>query len=365
MTARDLVLVGGGHAHAHVLRAFGRRPEPGIRVTLVSRDRYTAYSGMLPGHVAGAYGRPESQIDMRALAQATGARFVEAEIDGLDREARTVLRGGHPVARYDLLSLDTGSRPDLSVPGASVHALAVKPVPEFLVGWGAIRAAAATAALRIVVVGGGAGGAELALAMRAALAGREHRLTLVTGTGLVPALNDRARCLVAEALDRCDVSVVVEAKVVEVGPDRVETSDGRRIGFDHLVWATWAQAPPWLRQTGLTLDARGFVAVDAALRSVNAPDVFAAGDVAGVMPHPRPKAGVFAVRQGKPLADNLRRALRGEAPRSFTPQRNALVLLGTGDGRAIAARGRLGAEGRWVWHLKRWIDRRWIARYQV
>ena len=64
----------------------------------------------------------------------------------------------------------------------------------------------------------------------------------------------------------------------------------------------------------MALDPQGFVAVDATLRSLSHPEVFAAGDVAAVLPHPRERAGVWAVRQGRPLLANIRRLLRGEAP---------------------------------------------------
>lgn len=364
MSPRVLVLVGGGHAHAHVLAAFGRRPEPGVQVTLVSRERHTIYSGMLPGHVAGTYTRAESQIDMAHLAERSGARFVEAEIDGLDPDRKAVLSGGRSVARYDLLSLDTGSVTALVAPGAARHGLPVRPIPDFLAGWEAMSAGVGRR--RIVVVGAGLGGIELSLAMRAGWRGAAPpALTLLGGAVLAPEWNARARALLAAALHRRGIAVVENAPVAEVGPDALITADGRQVGYDHLVWATGAAAPAWLGGTGLALDGRGFLAVEATLRAAGHADIFAAGDVAGVAAHPRPKAGVFAVRQGPPLADNLRRALRGEEPLAFTPQRAALALIGTGDGRAVAARGGLAAEGRWVWWLKRRIDRGWIARYQV
>ncbi|HLJ62946.1 MAG TPA: selenide, water dikinase SelD, partial [Stellaceae bacterium] len=80
--------------------------------------------------------------------------------------------------------------------------------------------------------------------------------------------------------------------------------------------------------------------------------------------HPREKAGVFAVRQGPPLTENLRLLLKGEPPRRFIPQRRFLSLIGTGGGHAIAVRGRFSAEGAVLWRLKTAIDRRWMAKYR-
>src|SRR5215831_2380160 len=108
---QELVLVGGGHAHVHVLKSFGMRPAPGVRVTLVTRDVETPYSGMLPGYVAGHYRFEECHIDLGRLARFAGARLIRDEAVGLDRTRHAVLTRAHPPIRYDLLSIDIGSTP--------------------------------------------------------------------------------------------------------------------------------------------------------------------------------------------------------------------------------------------------------------
>ncbi|MBJ7420998.1 MAG: FAD-dependent oxidoreductase, partial [Rhodoferax sp.] len=166
---RDLVLVGGGHSHVAVLKAFGMQALPGLRMTLVCTDAHTPYSGMLPGYVAGHYAYDEVHLDLVRLCAYAGARFVRAQLTGIDREARQVLLQGRPPLDYDLLAINTGSTPQLAqVPGAADHAIAVKPIAAFNARWLQLLASvrAGQGPRRIAVVGAGAGGVELLLAMQ-------------------------------------------------------------------------------------------------------------------------------------------------------------------------------------------------------
>lgn len=376
---KSLILAGGGHAHVEVLRRFGSEPPPGARLTLISRDDFTAYSGMIPGYVAGHYTFKEAHIDLRPLAQYAGATFLRGRIIGIDLPRRRVLiEGGEPVP-YDVLSINTGSTPRLrDVPGAAENVLPVKPIDRFLAAWDRLDGEIVERGgrpLRVAVVGGGAGGVELVLAARhrlkQALAAAKIRATrldfhLVTAsTTILPAHNQRVRSKLASLLRARDVQVHLDHHVVGVEPGFLRCSPGRDLAADTIIWATQADAPEWAAVTGLQTDAAGFVAVADTLQSMSHPGVFAAGDIAAVLNHPCPKAGVFAVRQGEPLAGNLHRALAGEPLLPFIPQKEALALIGAGDKYAVASRGRLTCAGAWVWRLKERIDRRWMRQYQI
>ena len=367
--AQDLVLVGGGHAHVHVLKSFGMRPVPGVRVTLVTRDVETPYSGMLPGYVAGHYSLDECHIDLGRLARFAGARLIRDEAIGIDRADGALLCDAHPPIRYDVLSIDIGSAPRSDdVPGAAEHAIAVKPIDRFAMRWEALLARAREMPrLRLAIVGGGAGGVELALSAQHRLAGLKGdaaEVTLVTREALLPSHNARVRRLFEQILADHRVTVLAGSAVVRVAPGVLLCADGRRVEFDEALWVTQAGAAPWLADTGLPLTPEGFIAVDDRLRSPADPKIFAAGDVATMLAHPREKAGVYAVRQGPPLAANLRRALAGRRLRRAVPQKRALALIGTGDEQAVASRGPFVAYGPRLWQLKDWIDRRWMRRYR-
>ncbi len=371
---KDLVLVGGGHAHVAVLRRFGMKPLRGVRLTLIARDIETPYSGMLPGFVAGHYRYNECHIDLGPLAMFAGARLYHDEAIGIDRTNKRVLCAGRPPVAYDVLSLDIGSRPrQHDVPGSTEYATPVKPIDTFAARWAKIvaRVTADDRPLRIGVVGGGAGGVELTLAMQHRLRGllrgmgqNPDRLTfvLVTANGLLPTHNSRVSKIFHRVFGERGIELHTDTPVSAVEAGRVLAGD-KAIALDEILWVTQAGAASWLRESGFDCDEGGFVRVRDTLQTLTDPAVFAAGDVAAVIDHPRPKAGVFAVRQGPPLADNLRRAAAGETPQPFIPQRRFLSLISTGDRYAVASRGAWATEGTWLWTAKDWIDRRFMGKY--
>lgn len=374
---KDLVLLGGGHSHVAVLKTFGMNSLAGLRVTLISKGNVAPYSGMLPGLIAGHYSHDEAHIDLRKLCRFANAQFYRGEVSGLDLENKRVLCKDRPPVAFDLLSINTGSTPrSHDIPGAAKYTLPVKPVERFLLRWPEvieqIRSSRAQS-VRIAVVGGGAGGVELTLSaqFRLTTALQNHRnvprieFHLVTDTEtILPTHNRRVQAKFTRILHERGVHVHLSHRVTKVESNLLFCEPGQPIPFDIALWVTSAAAPVWIVQSGLETDAQGFLAVNDCLQSKSHPFVFAAGDVAAVMKHPRPKSGVFAVRQGNPLAQNLRRALAGEPLQNFVPQRQFLSLISTGDKYAVASRGRFAFEGEWVWRWKDWIDRRWMRKYQ-
>jgi selenide, water dikinase len=368
---QDLVLIGGGHAHVHVLKQFGERPLEDARVTLVGRDIETPYSGMIPGFVAGRYGFEECHIDLGRLCAPSGARLVHAEATGIDRAHRRVLLKDQPALGYDLLSIDVGSAPNVGgIAGAEQWAIPVKPIAELGRRWLEFSERMKTwrGPLNVMVIGGGAGGVELALAIdhrqRAIAKTASLQVTLATKDEILSGQAEAARRKLRAIFQRRGIRLLEQAGARRIERASVELENGQRQQADAVFVVTEASAASWFAGTGLPLDDKGFLAVDDTLASTGDDRIFAAGDCATVLNHRRPKAGVFAVRQGPPLADNLRRAMSGERLRPFVPQSRYLSILGTGDGHAVATRGDWAIEGRWVWWWKDHIDRKWMRMYR-
>lgn len=354
----DIVLLGAGHAHVEVLRRFAQSPEKGVRLTLISREPETPYSGMLPGVIRGDYDPAEAHIDLAPLAAAAGARLVMGEAASIQLDTKTVTVPGRPDIGYDLLSINTGGEPAAPPDGG----ISVKPIGRFLAHLRTLEDTLADHA-RIAVVGGGPAGVELALALAYRFRGR-FRIALISGSRepLIEAPESARRTAVTALVD-APVEIVRGAMAGTFQDGRLALSDGSFLDAAACLRATGVEAPRFLADAGLSCDARGCVLVDTTLRSLGDASVFAAGDCATIRRSPRPKAGVWAVRAGVTLADNLRRAARHRPLKPWRPQRDALVILGLGHGRAVAWRNGVSVAGTAVWRWKDWIDRRWMRMY--
>lgn len=371
LPTRDLVLVGGGHAHVIALRMLAMDPPPSTRITLISDSSSAFYSGMIPGCVGGLYTPEETRIDLRPLARFAGARFLEAEVVGLDPGARRIQLAGRPPLRYDVLGIDVGSTVrGLDVPGVLEHAIPTRPIGRLMDRLEAAEAALAgrEGPTRVAIVGGGSAGVELAFCLEARWAARglAPEVTLLdANAATLPEHGARvAAAVTAEATAR-GIRIVHGFRAAEVRADAVVGEDGTEVPADAVVWATGGAPHPFLADMGLATDDRGFLEVGPTLQATDHPEVFATGDCIGMVGHRIPKAGVYAVRQGPVLARNLRAFLEGRAPERYAPQHGFLALLATGDARAVLSWKGLAARGAWVWRLKDWIDRRFMARFSA
>ncbi len=352
----DILLLGAGHAHLEVLRRFAMRPEQGVRLTLVGREPETPYSGMLPGLIRGDYSVDEAHIDLAPLAAAAGARLILAEATSIDLAARTIGLLGRPDIPFDLLSIDIGGTPAMPDGGG----IPVKPIGRFLTQLQDLENSVPPGA-RIATIGGGAGGVELALALAHRFRGRTKVVLVSSTSEPLASAPPRARRIARAALVDAGVELVSGVVAGALSDGVLPLSDGTALDAAAALWATGVVAQRFLLQSGLTCDPAGCVVVDATLRSISHDFVFAAGDCAALG---RPKSGVWAVRAGAPLAENLRLAARRKPLKPWKPQRDALVILGLGAGKAVAWRNGIAVAGRSAWRLKDWIDRRWMRMYK-
>lgn len=370
----DLVLIGGGHSHLAVIKQLGINPMAGLRVTVISQDSHTAYSGMMPGMIAGHYDYDEAHIDLRKLCQFAQVRFFQAQVNDIDLDQQRVICNDRSPVRYDWLSINIGSQPAISsIPGALSCGIAVKPIDVFLTHWQQTVSRLSPTS-HVAIIGGGAASAEVALACQYQWqqyngGDTSPQFTLYCGTDdILPTHNRRTRKKMAAILQQRGITLKVKHKVASAEKNdkqyQLNFNNAESCNADEIIWAIHAGSPQWLRKTGLACDSQGFISVNQYLQSSSHPNVFAAGDIADFSQQPLAKSGVYAVRAGKHLSNNLRRSVMKQQLLPYRPQRQFLSLLMTGDKQAIASRGPFSFSGLWLWRWKDRIDRAFMAQYQ-
>lgn len=356
---RDLVLIGGGHTHALVLRRWGMQPLAGVRLTVINPGPTAPYSGMLPGFVAGHYTRDDLDIDLVALARFAGARLINGAVTAMDAATRQLTVPGRPPINYDVASLDIGITSAMpALDGFSDYGVPAKPLGHFASRWDAFRTQAD--ALHVAVIGGGVAGAELALAMQHARP--DATVHLIDRSRVLTALGKTARDRIIAALDRAGITIVADSEIAKVTEQAVILADGRAIPSQFTTGAAGAKPQVWPSHSGLAMH-DGFVNVDENLQTSD-PAVFAVGDCAHLSASPRPKAGVFAVREAPVLFDNLRAVLSGGALRPYRPQRDYLKLISLGGKAALAEKFGTTLAGPVLWRWKDQIDQKFMRQFK-
>lgn len=442
----DMVLIGGGHAHVHIIKMAGMEPlssllsQNGIRITLITNTIYAPYSGMLPGYVSGHYASNEIHVDLQILCSFGNVRLIHTEATGIeydhkDKGGYVFCADGRPKIHFDCLSIDVGSNPSLpskwtrrSCDNGDYIGLEdkngmnennsltpVKPISCFASRWDAICLVMKQGISKVVdydtnkiqsdplyslqrpfvlvVVGGGAGGIELALSAQYALENilRKHKkdstqnnvrgcikIVLVTrGNNILESHNIEVRKIFNRILEDREVQVYCNAEVIDIISKNKPTdfnalflSDSSiprpPIYFDECLWCTSAGAASWLsKNTTFETTKEGFLKVENTYECVNHPGVFAVGDCCHIVDSPRPKAGIYAVRAGPIVKENIVAYLLKRPLISHKPQKEFLGLISTGDKYAVASRGCFAVEGSFLWKLKDQIDRTWIDGYRI
>ena len=384
MSDRNLILLGIGHTNVHIVKEWETNPIPGCKLTCISKFPTATYSGMLPGTLGLQFDDDEMRIDLANLCQRSGAKLVLADTNGLDLDAGQVRFEDHESVGFDALSIGVGSMPaGWETHMATRSLVPIKPMQTFLQRLSSrlsefggrgyessqTEGLVTSSTTKVAIVGGGVASVEIALCLKQQCEKRniacDFSIEVFTSSETVAeGMRPRSIAAIERILKSRSIHITPGYRVTEVGDDFITTEDGSRHAADIVIWATGAAAPPVLGKLGLQTDDRGFIATKKTLQSLSDPRVFAVGDSGTVLKSPSPKAGVYAVRQCPILSHNLRAFFSGGSMKTFNPQSDFLKLLNTGDGKALLEYGFVTAHARWCWHLKTWIDKRFISPFQ-
>lgn len=380
-TQKRIVLVGGGHAQLQVIKAFNAAARPkDWNIILIDKVDRATYSGMVPGCVAQFYTQDQTQIDLAGLSSWAGVDFYRSTVVDLHPESNKVFLQDGSTITYDVLSMDIGStvRGLNDVKGVKEYAIPTRPIDQLIkrVDEKALEIQEqGIETIHIIVVGAGAAGIEMAMVLK-------HRFGKIVDRVSVTMLNSSNDILAGESeeckqammnvLKSKKISVRNGCRVKRVTQDNVELESGEMISCSFCIWATGA-APHDItdsfKKNGLKLSNDGWIEVNDSLQSTSYGNIFAAGDCATIEfqdgRRSPPKAGVYAVRSGPILIENISRYLKQKSLVSYEPQDDFLKLFTCGDGTAIGFRFGIAFRGAWVFQLKDTIDRMFMDLFRV
>ena len=373
LPSRHVVLLGIGHTNAHILRMYGMQRIEDTALTCISNFNLASYSGMMPAVLAGQVPPEQMQIDLVRLCASAGARLVTDTVTGLDPKTQQIIFEQRPAMPYDLLSIGIGStaaRPNIDLTGD--HIIEIKPMQTFLhrlkQNLKRLQHTFSNRPLQVAIVGSGAAGVEIAFCLPAFLQdnwkGRFDISVVTRSPHLLADANPATQRLASAECERRRITTFTDATINSIQPDCLVAADGTQIPADLVIWSTGASAPALLSQLKLETDDQGFLLTHRTLQSITDPHVFAVGDAGTIQHSPTPKAGVYAVRQGPVLWENLQRALSDAPLITYKPQRSFLQLLNTGDGSAIGQWKGISTSGRWLMKLKHSIDSKFMKMYE-
>ncbi len=367
MRGKRVVFVGAGHAHLYCLiriETFTRRK---IHVDVISPGPFR-YSGMGPGLLSGQYGSEDNSVDVKAIVESRGGRLITDKVTVIDAGERTLQTSGGETIKYDVLSLNIGSEvAPLTDHKGQMPVFPVKPVHNFIKMRNHLLNALPGSEPRIVIAGGGPAGCEAATNALSLCLRKGYRpiIKIVTGrSGLLPGLPERAGRIIAEWFRKNGIVVETGVRVIGSEGRFVLFGDGSQQEADMIILATGVHPPGLLEGSGLSISNDGALVVDEHLESVSHKGVFGGGDCIYFKPCPLDRVGVYAVRQGPVLFNNLISSITGRPLSVFRPQKKYLLILNLGDGTGLFSRGKVAVAGRVPLLIKNWLDRRFMRKYR-
>jgi NADH dehydrogenase FAD-containing subunit len=366
---KDLVLVGGGHAHLTTLAHLHDLVQGGHRVTVIGPSEHHYYSGMGPGMLGQLYTPEQIRFATRRVVEKQGGVFVRARVTQIDPRKQTVMTDTGREYPYDVLSFNAGSFvPAAMVAVAGRNLYAVKPIEKLVEARDNLIAMSLRQHVQVAVIGGGASAVEVAGNIRRLLDhhGRHgFQVHLFAQNKVLDRFPPKVRRVALEALQRRRIHVHEGDRVTDIETQRIGFHARAPFNADFIFLATGVRPLSIFAASGLPTGPDGGLAVNPFLQCTDYPNIFGGGDCIDFLQQRLDKVGVYAVRQNGILFDNLKAALQGGALKPFSPGGAYLLILNLGDGTGLLYKWGVVLAGRTAFLIKDRIDRRFMHRFQA
>ena len=342
-----IVILGGGFGGMYAALRFEKAlaRDRTLEVTLVNRENFFLFTPMLHEVAASDLDMTDIVNPIRKLLRRV--KFVEAEVESIDLEARHVVvsHGGehhHHEIEYDHLVIALGAVTNFyDLPGVEERAFTMKSLGDAIAVRNRLVECLEEAApeccrvkqplLTFVVAGGGFAGVETvagvndfvreALEFYPSLAEAELRVVLVhDGPVILAELGERLGTYAQRKLSGRNVEIRVNARIAGMSEAGVKLADGTVIPAKTLVWTAGTAPNPLLARLPCQKE-RGRLVANEYMEVPRWPGVWALGDCAVIADHhtgnPYPPTAQHALRQGGVMAENILAAIRGGKKKPF------------------------------------------------
>ena len=358
----DLVLIGGGHSHIMLMMELLKKPIQGNRITLISNEIDTPYSGMIPGFIEGIYSWRETHIDLYKLCFKLDIRFIHSEVLEISANNKEIILKNRPKIKFDVLSINIGIQSNYkTIKGALKYCIPVKPISKLSKNF----LSEIKKNNNIAFIGGGSASVELALGLQKRFKNTKSNLkiSIVTGkNGLLSSFPIKTRKIAKQTLQNSQINVIEKVEVTEVQKDKLILSDKTILKIDKSILSTNAMAPEWIEKSDIILNSNNFIIVNDKFQT-NYNYVFAAGDIVDFNNQNLSKSGVFAVKSGKPLAKSIRGFIQKKVAIPYKFNKNYLSIIGLSNGLAIATKYNFTFTSRFSFLLKKLIDQQFVKKF--
>ena len=366
---KQLLLVGGGHAHMVTLANLHQFIEKGHRVTVIGPSENHYYSGMGPGMLGKTYTPDDIRFATRHVVEKQGGTFILAKAVGVDPDNKTVLLESGETVSYDVVSFNCGSYvPTPEIVGDKTDIFMVKPIEKLLDAQKRILSLTSKKKAVIGIIGGGPSAIEIAgnaWGLTTRYGENAPLIQIFTRGRLMGRFPDSIRKKAVQSLSQRGIDIREKSNITKIETDRITLESGQSHRLDLIFLALGVKPSPIFSDSGLPMGPDGGLLVNQFLQSTQYPEVFGGGDCIYFQPQPLDKVGVYAVRENPVLFHNLMAALENRALQPFDPGGAYLLIFNMGGGKGILRKNRLQIGGRPAFLIKDYIDRKFMREFQA
>ena len=366
---KNLILIGGGHAHMTALENISRFVEKGYKVTVIGPSFYHYYSGMGPGMLGGTYTPSDIRFATRDVVCKQGGLFVKDYVTRIDPAAKTVQTAGGQSLAYDVLSVNAGSYVSMQdVPENAENIYPVKPIEKLMEAAEKLKILFKRKKAVVTIVGGGPSSAEVAGNIwQLAKQTKQNmpEIKILAGSRFMARFPESVRCRVSSILKKRGIRIFENGYVEKVTAESVLMASGESLSTDFTFLASGVKPSKIFEASGLPVGPDKGMLVNRYLQSVKYPDIFGGGDCISFKDRPLDKVGVYAVRQNPVLLNNLFAQLEGTPLQGFNPGPEYLLIFNLGANHGVLKKRGIVFSGKTAFWIKDYIDTKFMKKFQA